>query len=425
MDILVVGSGGREHAIIWKIRQSSKVNKIYCAPGNGGISNIAECVDIDAMDIKGVVKFSKDNKIDMVVVAPDDPLSIGMVDELVKEGIKAIGPTKEAAILEWSKSFSKNFMKRNAIPTAEYEVFNNSDKAIEYLKGSKFPIVIKADGLALGKGVFIVNNYNEGLNAIKTIMTDKVFGKAGREIVIEEYLEGQEITILAFTDSNIIVPMVSSQDYKRAYDNDEGPNTGGMGTFSPSEIYTKELESECINKIFMPTLQALNVENITYKGILYFGLIKTNSGVKVIEYNSRFGDPEAQVVIPRLESDLVEIFDAIYNEKLSEINIKWNKKAAICLIAASGGYPLKYKKGYKIFGLDDVDNEENTIVFHAGTRIEDGKYLTNGGRILGVTVLNENFELARENAYKIIKKINFEGMHYRNDIGLKNIENKR
>lgn len=419
MDVLVIGSGGREHAIIWKIRQSKLVNKIYCAPGNAGISQLAECVNINAMDKDGIIRFSQKNNIDMVIVAPDDPLADGMVDSLDEAGIKAIGPTKNAAVLEWSKSFSKDFMKKYNIPTAEYEVFIKSDVAIEYLKKSKFPIVIKASGLALGKGVYIAKNYDEGLEAINNIMNDKIFGKAGNEVVIEEYLEGQEITILAFTDGNVVVPMVSSQDHKRAYDNDEGLNTGGMGTFSPSRIYTKELEDECMEKIYIPTIKALQKEGILYKGVIYFGLMLTNDGIKVIEYNSRFGDPEAQVVLPRLKTDLIEIFEAIYDEELSRISIEWDIRSAICVVAASGGYPLSYEKGFEITGLDKIQNKTDVIVFHAGTKLENGKYLTNGGRVFGLTVLESSIESAREKAYKTIEKLKFEGMHYRKDIGIK------
>jgi phosphoribosylamine--glycine ligase len=419
MKILVIGSGGREHAIIWKLRQNKNIKKIYCAPGNGGIASLAECVNINAMDKEKIIEFSKLNKIDMVVVAPDDPLSIGMVDSLDKENIKAIGPVKEAAKLEWSKSYSKDFMKKYHIPTANYEVFDEPDEAILYLKRASFPIVIKASGLALGKGVIIANNYDEAKNSVYDIMKDKVFGDAGNEVVIEEFLQGPEITVLAFTDGKTIVPMVSSQDHKRAFDNDEGLNTGGMGTFSPSKVYTKELEKECMDKIYKPTINALNNEGIVYKGIIYFGLMLTDDGIKVIEYNSRFGDPEAQVILPRLKTDLVDVFEAIYNEKLHEINFEWDERPAICVIAASGGYPIKYEKGYEIFGLEKFNNLKDTIIFHAGTKYENNLYYTNGGRVFGLTVMAESIDDARIKAYDMIKDIKFEGMHYRKDIGIK------
>jgi len=419
MKILVVGGGGREHALVWKIVKSPLVEKIYCAPGNGGISKIAECVPIKATDIDGVVKFSKENKIDLVVVAPDDPLAMGMVDALEEAGIRAFGPRKNAAVIESSKAFSKELMKKYGIPTARYEIFENSEHAIEYLKHQEFPIVVKADGLALGKGVIIAQDYDQAVAAVNDIMESKVFGSAGDRIVIEEFLTGQEVSILAFTDGKTIIPMVSSQDHKRALDNDQGLNTGGMGTFSPSRIYTPELAEYCMEKIFRPTVAAMNSEGRKFKGVLYFGLIITKDGPKVLEYNARFGDPETQVVIPRLKNDIVEIFNAVIDERLDEIEVEWDDNAAVCVVMASGGYPLKYRTGYEIEGIDDAETDEKVIVFHAGTKLENGKFLTNGGRVLGVTALDDTLDSAIERAYNAVAKIRFENMHFRKDIGRK------
>jgi len=419
MEILVVGGGGREHALVWKIAQSPLVGKIYCAPGNGGIAKIAECVPIKAMDIEGMVKFSREKRIDMVVVAPDDPLAAGMVDELEKEGIRAFGPTKNAAIIESSKSFAKNLMKKYNIPTARYEIFDNSKDAIEYLSHQKFPIVVKADGLALGKGVIIAQNFEEARDAVCSIMDEKAFGEAGNRVVIEEFLIGQEVSILAFTDGRTIVPMVSSQDHKRALDGDKGLNTGGMGTFSPSRIYTPEIAQYCMEKIFKPTINAMNMENRKFKGVLYFGLILTDDGPKVLEYNARFGDPETQVVLPRLKSDLVEIFNAIIDERLDEVEVKWDDRAAVCVVMASGGYPQEYRTGYEIEGIEEAEKEQDIIVFHAGTRYENGKYYTAGGRVLGVTAMDDTLDGAIKKAYEGVGKISFKDAHYRRDIGIK------
>jgi phosphoribosylamine--glycine ligase len=419
MRILVVGGGGREHALVWKIAQSPLVEKIYCAPGNGGISKIAECVPIKATDIDGIIKFSKENRIDMVVVAPDDPLAMGMVDALENAGIRAFGPRKNAAEIESSKAFSKELMKKYGIPTAGYEIFDNSEHAIEYLKHQEYPIVIKADGLALGKGVIIAQGVEQAIEAVNEIMDSKVFGSAGDRIVIEEFLTGHEVSILAFTDGKTIVPMVSSQDHKRALDNDEGLNTGGMGTFSPSRIYTPELAEYCMEKIFRPTVDAMNSEGRKFKGILYFGLIITKEGPKVLEYNARFGDPETQVVLPRLKNDIVEIFNAIIDERLDEVEIEWDDNAAVCVVMASGGYPQKYQTGYEIEGIDDAESDEKVTVFHAGTKFEKDKFLTNGGRVLGVTALGDTLDSAIERAYNAVAKIHFEKMHFRKDIGRK------
>lgn len=419
MKVLVVGSGGREHTLVWKIAQNKQVEELYCAPGNGGISAIAKCVPIKAMDIDGIVNFSKEKKIDLVMVAPDDPLAAGMVDALEKEGIRAFGPRKNAAIIESSKAFAKDLMKKYNIPTAKYEVFEKSSDALEYLKTQSFPIVVKADGLALGKGVIIAQNLEEANEAVISIMEDKAFGEAGNRVVIEEFMVGPEVSVLAFTDGKTVKPMVSSQDHKRALDNDQGLNTGGMGTFSPSRIYTKEMEDYCMEKIFKPTVDAMNKEGRKFKGILYFGLMITAEGPKVLEYNARFGDPETQVVIPRLKTDLVEIFNAIIDEKLDEVNIEWEDNAAVCVIMASGGYPKEYKTGYEISGLEEAQKDENIVVFHAGTKYEDGKYLTAGGRVLGVTAVEANLDLAIKKAYEGVSKISFKDMHFRKDIGIK------
>lgn len=419
MKILVVGSGGREHAIVWKIAQSSRVEKIYCAPGNAGIAGLAECVGIKAMDIEGVVRFSKDNQIDMVMVAPDDPLAAGMVDALEDAGIRAFGPSKAAAAIEASKAFSKDLMKKYNIPTAGYEVFENSDNAIEYLMNQKYPIVVKADGLALGKGVIIARDFEQARQAVINMMTDKMFGDAGSRIVIEEYIEGPEVSVLAFTDGSTVVPMVSSQDHKRALDNDEGLNTGGMGTFSPSRVYTPELEEYCMKNIFIPTIEAMKAEGRKFKGVLYFGLMLTVKGPKVLEYNARFGDPETQVVLPRLKTDLVEIFDAIIDERLGDLDIRWSDNAAVCVIMASGGYPGKYQTGYEISGIADAQKDSDIVVFHAGTRAEDGKCLTSGGRVLGVAAVQRDLNAAIKKAYEGVSKIRFKDMHFRKDIGTK------
>jgi len=419
MKVLVVGGGGREHALVWKIAQSNLVEKLYCAPGNGGISAIAECLPIKAIDIEGVVRFSLENKIDMVVVAPDDPLAAGMVDALEEAGVRAFGPRKNAAVIEASKSFAKNLMKKYNIPTAGYEIFENSKEALDYLKTQKYPVVIKADGLALGKGVVIAQDFEEAEEAVKSIMDSRVFGDAGSRIVVEEFLVGQEVSMLAFTDGNSIRTMVSSQDHKRALDNDQGLNTGGMGTFSPSRIYTPEIDSYCMERIYKPTVEAMNKEGRKFKGILYFGIIITSDGPKVLEYNARFGDPETQVIMPRLKNDILEIFDAVIDEKLDSINIEWDDNACVCVIMASGGYPQKYETGYEITGIDAAQSDSDTVVFHAGTKCENGKYYTQGGRVLGVTALESNLERAIEKAYKGVSKISFKDMHYRKDIGVK------
>ena len=419
MKVLVVGGGGREHTIIWKLAQSSKITKLFCAPGNGGISKLAECVPIKAVEIEKMVSFAKQEKIDLVMVAPDDPLALGMVDAMEEAGIRAFGPVKAAAILEGSKAFSKDLMDKYNIPTAGYKVFTNSEEAIAYLQAGKIPVVVKADGLALGKGVIIAQTLEEAIDAVNSIMNDKVFGDAGSKVVIEDFIEGPEVSILAFTDGKTIVPMVSSQDHKRAYDHDMGPNTGGMGTFSPSPLYTAELDEYCMKNIFLPTVDAMNKEGRTFKGVIYFGLMLTEDGPKVLEYNARFGDPETQVVLPRLKTDLLDIFEAIIDERLDSINIEWDDNAAVCVVAASGGYPGKYQTGIEIKGIDAAQENGQTIVFHAGTSIKDGTFFTAGGRVLGVTAVAQSMQLAIDKAYQGIEKISFDGMHYRKDIGRK------
>ncbi|MBQ7504009.1 MAG: phosphoribosylamine--glycine ligase [Ruminococcus sp.] len=418
MKILMVGSGGREHALIKKLKESPKCTKLYCAPGNGGISKDAECVNIGAMDIDNMVKFAKDEQIDLVFVAPDDPLAAGMVDAMEKAGIRAFGPNADAAIIEASKVFSKNLMKKYNIPTAKYEVFSDPQKAIEYIESENTtPVVVKADGLALGKGVIIAQTIDEAKAAVKSIMEDKQFGDSGNNIVIEEFLTGPEVSVLAFTDGKVVKPMVSSKDHKRAYDNDEGLNTGGMGTVSPNPYYTDEIADECYKTIFVPTIKAMAIEGRPFKGCLYFGLMITPNGPKVIEYNARFGDPEAQVVLPRLKTDLVDICEAIIDEKLKDVDIEWYDGATACVVMASGGYPVAYKKGIEITGLDENGSVDGAIVYHAGTKLENGKMLTNGGRVLGVTARAETLDEALDKAYAAVRKINFDGAHYRTDIG--------
>lgn len=418
MKILMIGSGGREHALIKKLLESPKCEKIYCAPGNGGISRDAELVNIGVMDKENMVKFAQDNAIDLVFVAPDDPLAAGMVDVFEAAGIRAFGPRADAAIIEASKVFSKNLMKKYGIPTAKYEVFSDANAAIAYVKAENtVPVVVKADGLALGKGVIIAQTIDDAVAAIKSIMEDKQFGDSGNNIVIEEFLTGPEVSVLAFTDGKCVKPMVSSKDHKRAYDNDEGLNTGGMGTVSPNPYYTDALAEECMNTIFLPTIDAMNKEGRTFKGCLYFGLMMTPNGPKVIEYNARFGDPEAQVVLPRLKTDLVDICEAVIDERLSDLDVEWYDGAAACVVMASGGYPVSYKKGIEMSGLDENGGVEGAIVYHAGTKYENGKFYTNGGRVLGVTATAATLDEALEKAYQAVDKIHFEGAHFRHDIG--------
>ena len=419
MKVLVVGSGGREHAIIWKLLQNKKIEKIYCAPGNAGIGQLAELVPIGAMEIDKLVDFAKNENIDLTVIGMDDPLVAGVVDAFEAAGLRVFGPRKNAAIIEGSKAYSKELMKKYNIPTAGYETFDNYDAALEYVKNGDFPVVLKADGLALGKGVLICNDLAEAEAGLKTIMVDKKFGDSGNKVVIEEFLTGPEVSILSFCDGKTVVPMVSAQDHKRAYDNDQGLNTGGMGTFSPSRVYTDEIADICMETIFKPTVDGLNKEGRTFKGIIFFGLMLTQKGPRVIEYNARFGDPETQVVLPRLKTDLLDIFEACVDGTLDKINIEWYDNAAACVILASGGYPESYTKGYEISGLEDAAKAENIYVFHAGTAKKDGKFVTNGGRVLGVTGWGENLDKAIETAYNGVKLVSFKDAHFRKDIGIK------
>ena len=422
MKILMIGSGGREHALIKKLLESPKCTKLYCAPGNGGISRDAELVNIGVMDKENMVKFAKDNAIDLVFVAPDDPLADGMVDAMQAAGIRAFGPNANAAIIEASKVFSKNLMKKYGIPTAKYEVFNDAQKAIDYIKNENTaPVVVKADGLALGKGVIIAQSVDEAIEAVKEIMEDKKFGDSGNNIVIEEFLTGPEVSVLAFTDSKCVKPMVSSKDHKRAFDNDEGLNTGGMGTISPNPYYTDEIAKECMDTIFIPTIEAMNKEGRPFKGCLYFGLMITPNGPKVIEYNCRFGDPETQAVLPLLDGDLAQIMYACAKGTLTADMVHWKDAAACCVIMASAGYPASSHKGDVISGLDAVD-QEDVMVFHSGTAKKDDQYVTNGGRVLGVTAVAPDLKSAIEKAYDNVKRIHFDGQQVRSDIGAKGLK---
>lgn len=420
MKLLMIGGGGREHALIRKLKESPRVETIYCAPGNGGISRDAQCVAISAMDIDSVVAFSRENQIDLVFVAPDDPLAAGMVDALEAAGIRAFGPSKLAAEIESSKVFSKNLMKKYGIPTARYEVFDAPETALSYiLEQNAWPAVIKADGLALGKGVVIAQNEAEARDALHSMMEDKIFGESGNRVVVEEFLTGPEVSVLAFTDGETVKPMVSSMDHKRAYDGDKGPNTGGMGTISPNPYYTAEIAERCMEEIFLPTVRAMQQEGRPFKGCLYFGLMLTPDGPKVIEYNSRFGDPETQVVLPRLKTPLIEIVEAVVNGTLAQQEIEWEDNACACVVMASGGYPKSYPKGLEITGLDDNGQIPGVTVYHAGTSYKDGKFFTAGGRVLGVTACGNTLAAALQKAYDGVHRIHFEGAHYRKDIGHK------
>lgn len=416
MRVLVVGSGGREHAICCKLKESSQVEKLYCIPGNAGIAQIATCANYSVMDFDGIVGFCLLKKIDLCFVAPDDPLSGGLVDRLLDSGIKAFGPTKRAALIEGSKAFSKDFMKKYNIPTAKYLTVEDYETASKIIETSKYPLVVKADGLALGKGVIICNNVDEGRKAIDDMMIDKAFGKAGNKIVIEEFMVGKEVSVLAFTDGKTVKCMPSSQDHKRAFDNDKGLNTGGMGAFSPSKAYTKEMHEIAMQTIIMPTIKGMEIEDRTFKGVLYFGLMLTSDGIKVLEYNARFGDPETQAVLPLLKTDFIDIINAIIDGKLDSINIEWQDKCSVVVVLASGGYPENYAKGYPIT-FDSLDSD--ITVFHAGTAIKNDELVTNGGRVLGVQCFGDTIEEAREKIYNNIKKINFKDMQYRSDIGIK------
>lgn len=418
MSVLVIGGGGREHAICVALAKSPKTGKLYCIPGNAGISQVAECVpSVGVMEFEKIADFIAAHKdITMTVVAPDDPLAAGLVDYLEERGFRAFGPKANAAIIEGSKAFSKHLMTKYGIPTADYKEFTDYDEAAEYVRGAEYPLVVKADGLALGKGVIICQNAQEGEEAVREMMVDKKFKDAGKKIIVEEFLMGKEVSVLCFTDGQTIVPMVSSQDHKRAHDNDEGLNTGGMGTFSPSKVYTPQLEDAVYRDIILPTMNAMNCEGRPFKGVLYFGLMITKKGAKVLEYNARFGDPETQVVLPRLKTDLYEIFDAIIDGRLSDVDIQWTDDACVCVILASGGYPESYKKGVPI-AIGKLP--EDIVLYHAGTAFKDGKLVTSGGRVIGVTAKGKDIEEARKKAYDAIKNIHFDGMFYRHDIGIK------
>lgn len=418
MSVLVIGGGGREHAICVALAKSPKTGKLYCIPGNAGISQVAECVpSVGVMEFEKIADFIAEHKdITMTVVAPDDPLAAGLVDYLEERGFRAFGPRANAAIIEGSKAFSKHLMTKYGIPTADYKEFTDYDEAAEYVRGAEYPLVVKADGLALGKGVIICRNAQEGEEAVREMMVDKKFKDAGKKIIVEEFLMGKEVSVLCFTDGQTIVPMVSSQDHKRAHDNDEGLNTGGMGTFSPSKVYTPQLADAVYRDIILPTMNAMNCEGRPFKGVLYFGLMITKKGAKVLEYNARFGDPETQVVLPRLKTDLYEIFDAIIDGRLSDVDIQWTDDACVCVILASGGYPESYKKGVPI-AIGKLP--EDIVLYHAGTAFKDGTLVTSGGRVIGVTAKGKDIEEARKKAYDAIKNIHFDGMFYRHDIGIK------
>ncbi len=418
MKILIVGGGGREHAIAWKLAKSPKVEKMYCAPGNAGIAELAECVNIGVMEFDKLVAFAKENEIDLTVVAPDDPLAAGAVDAFEAAGLRAFGPRANAAILEGSKAFSKDLMKKYGIPTAAYETFNDPEKALAYLETAKMPIVLKADGLALGKGVLICKDLEEAKAGVKTLMMDKQFGSAGDEIVIEEFMTGREVSVLSFVDGKTIRIMTSAQDHKRAKDGDQGLNTGGMGTFSPSPFYTPEVDAFCKEHIYQKTVDAMKAEGREFKGIIFFGLMLTADGPKVLEYNARFGDPETQVVLPRMKNDLVDLFEACIDGTLDQIDLEFEDNAAVCVVLASAGYPEHYEKGFEIRGLESFKDRDGYYVFHAGSKFdEQGRVVTNGGRVLGVTATGTNLKEARANAYKATEWIDFDNKYMRHDIG--------
>ena len=417
MKVLVVGSGGREHALVSSIARSSRVDKIYCAPGNAGIAGLAECVPIGVMEFDKLTDFALKEGIDLTVVAPDDPLVAGAVDAFEAKGLKAFGPRANAAILEGSKAFSKDLMKKYNIPTAAYENFDNADDALKYLESAKMPIVLKADGLALGKGVLICNTLEEAREGVKTIMTDKQFGDAGNRMVIEEFMTGREVSVLTFVDGKTIRPMTSAQDHKRALDGDKGLNTGGMGTFSPSPFYTKEVDEFCRKNIYQPTVDAMAAEGREFKGVIFFGLMLTDNGPRVLEYNARFGDPEAQVVLPRMNNDIIDVMEACIDGTLDKTELDFKDNAAVCVVLASKGYPVKYEKGFEIKGLDSFKDKDSYFVFHAGTKFDGGRIVTNGGRVLGVTAMGADLKQARKNAYAATEWIDFENKYCRSDIG--------
>lgn len=418
MKVLVIGGGGREHAICWKLAQSPKVKELYCAPGNAGIAQIARCVDIGVMDFEKMTEFAKKEAFDLVVVGPDDPLAAGLVDALEAAGLRAFGPRKNAAILEGSKAFSKDLMKKYGIPTAAYETFDTPEAALEYLEIAPVPVVLKADGLALGKGVLICNTREEAREGVKTLMLDKQFGSAGDRIVVEEFMTGREVSVLAFVDGKTIRIMTSAQDHKRAKDGDQGLNTGGMGTFSPSPFYTPEVDQFCRERIYQPTVDAMAAEGREFKGIIFFGLMLTADGPKVLEYNARFGDPETQVVLPRMKNDIVDVFEACVDGTLDQVELDFEDNAAVCVVLASDGYPEHYEKGYKIEGLEKFKDQDGYYVFHAGSKFDvDGNIVTNGGRVLGVTAKGKDLKEARANAYKAAEWVEFGNKYMRGDIG--------
>ena len=417
MDILIVGSGGREHAIAASVAKSPKVDKIYCAPGNAGIGQIAECVDIGAMEFDKLVDFAKEKEIDLTVIGMDDPLVGGVVDKFEEAGLRVFGPRKNAAILEGSKAFSKDLMKKYNIPTAGYENFDSPEEAMKYLETAKMPIVLKADGLALGKGVLICQTREEAMEGVKTLMLDKKFGEAGNTIVVEEFMTGKEVSVLSFVDGKTIKIMTSAQDHKRAKDGDQGLNTGGMGTFSPSPFYTDDVDEFCKKYIYQASVDAMAAEGRPFTGIIFFGLMLTEDGPKVLEYNARFGDPEAQVVLPRMKNDIIDVFEACIDGKLDEIDLEFEDNAAVCVVLASDGYPVSYEKGFEIKGLEQFNGKDGYYVFHAGTKLDDGKIVTNGGRVLGVTAKGDTLKEARANAYEATKLIDFDNKYMRTDIG--------
>lgn len=417
MKVLIVGSGGREHAIAWKVAQSPRVEKIYCAPGNAGIEEYAQCVDIGAMEFEKLAAFAKEEEIDLTVIGMDDPLVGGVVDVFEREGLRVFGPRKNAAVLEGSKAFSKDLMKKYGIPTAAYENFTDSKEALAYLETAKFPIVLKADGLALGKGVLICQDLEEAKAGVREIMEDKKFGSAGNTMVIEEFMTGREVSVLSFVDGKTIKTMTSAQDHKRAMDGDQGLNTGGMGTFSPSPFYTPEVDAFCREHIYQPTVDAMAKEGRPFKGVIFFGLMLTEDGPRVLEYNARFGDPEAQVVLPRMKNDIVDVFEACIDGTLDQIDLQFEDNAAVCVVLASEGYPVSYEKGFPIRGLENFKDKDGYYVFHAGTKKKDGQIVTNGGRVLGVVAKGEDLKKARANAYEAIKLVEFDNKYYRHDIG--------
>ena len=417
MKVLIVGSGGREHAIAWKVAQSPRVEKIYCAPGNAGIEEYAQCVDIGAMEFEKLAAFAKEEEIDLTVIGMDDPLVGGVVDVFEREGLRVFGPRKNAAVLEGSKAFSKDLMKKYGIPTAAYENFTDPKEALSYLETARFPIVLKADGLALGKGVLICQDLEEAKAGVREIMEDKKFGSAGNTMVIEEFMTGREVSVLSFVDGKTIKTMTSAQDHKRAMDGDQGLNTGGMGTFSPSPFYTPEVDAFCREHIYQPTVDAMAKEGRPFKGVIFFGLMLTEDGPRVLEYNARFGDPEAQVVLPRMKNDIVDVFEACIDGTLDQIDLQFEDNAAVCVVLASEGYPVSYEKGFPIHGLENFKNKDGYYVFHAGTKKKDGQIVTNGGRVLGVVAKGEDLKKARANAYEAIKLVEFDNKYYRHDIG--------